>query len=109
MSDRVWQMMKIEAGLYLLPSNDRRWIFKLHKVELLSDVPKGYEVWWEVSQRDMVAFQYAATAFQQDPTLAQLGELMHNDLWEHVAYAKTRKEAIEEAMRWECRMMSRTV
>lgn len=94
---RKWQMMKIEAGLYLLPSNDERWVFKLHKRDIFTD---RWETEWEVAVRDFDAFNYVVQ-MNQFTGRYSMDDLLHGDEWTHICYVGTRREAIDEAMAWE--------
>lgn len=85
MTERLYQMVRIRAGDYLLLSNDRRTLWRIYRY----DEQDGAS-WWACARWDGTP----EAALQAD-------DLEHAwDRWETTEYyLKTRREAIEEALR----------
>jgi hypothetical protein len=95
--ERKWQMLRIESGDYLLPSNDLESVFRIRRYEDgpsfgldPEDFPRDRE-YWSLSRWKGSPDAVDAKAIDNFPTG-----------WETVAeMLATRQAAITEALRWE--------
>lgn len=94
--ERKWQMIRLKAGDYLLPSNDRATVFRIYRYTDGPsgglDMPKDRDFW-------------AAWRWLKDPEgLDEIAFDYFPDGWTEVAtFLDTRQEAIDAALRWEAK------
>lgn len=102
-TERTYAMIRVRAGLYLLPSNDAQTIFRLSSYEehgdgqWQDDDGRWHEIrgtFWEVARMPMTTME----RLTNDPSTDD-DSILYSDEWESsCAGLRTRREAIEEAL-----------